>query len=189
MPAPGNHALVFVQRTLKEPARAGAVAEHQILADDAVRVREAVGKFRRLREQQQACRLRSVRGQHDGFRALLYLALLAVEIHDAGDAAAVVDRNLAHVAVGADFTFAGLLRQRQHRDGRARSCAHVAAIPRADAAIHARGASHVGARDDRERPGNDGQPQLLGGDVEERTRALQRDRRHRIILRHRRDER
>ena len=42
----GDHALVLVQRMLEEPARAGAVAEHQILADDAVRVRQAVGKFR-----------------------------------------------------------------------------------------------------------------------------------------------
>ena len=174
---------------LEEAARAGAVAEHQVPADDAVRVREAVRELRRLREQQQARRLRAVRRQDDGLRPLLDFALLGVEIDDAGDASAVVDRNLAHVAVRADFAFARLLAIGSMVTAELDRARTWHPKPEHMPQLHARGAAHVRVRDDRQRARDDVNPSFLAAMLNSAPELFSGTRRHRIVLRHRRHER
>ncbi len=185
----GDHAFVVVERVLEQAARVRTVADHEVLADDAARVREAVREARRLRQQQQTRGLGPVGRQHDDLRLLEVLALVGVEVSRTGDAAARVDRDLAHVAPGPNFAIAARHRERQHRDRRARARAHVTAEARAHSAVHARGPAHVGARDDRERAWDHRETQLARGRLEQRARRLHRHGRHGVILLHRCHER
>ena len=140
----GNDALVLVQRMFEERAGGDAVAEHHILSDHAARVRQAIGEAGRLRHQQQASRLRAIGGQDHRLGLLTHFAFLRVEINDAGHPAAVVDGDLAHVALHANFAAAGFLGDRKHGDGRTGSRAHLTAIAGTNSAIDARGAPHIG---------------------------------------------
>src|ERR1700683_1135612 len=115
-----DDALVLVERMLEQPARAAIVSGHQILAHDAVGIRQAVRKPRRPQ---------AVRRQHHRLGFLKYLASLRVEIDSAGYPPAAADCNFAHVAAGSDLASAGLLRNRQHRHSRTRASPDLASEP------------------------------------------------------------
>ena len=189
MAAPEMTPLYSFSGCSKSALGGGPVAGHQVPSDQTAGVRQPVRETGRLRQQQQASRLRGIGGQDHRLRPLTHLAFLSIEINDAGYAAALVDRNLAHIALHADFAAARLLGDRKHGDRGTGSRAHLASVARTDSAVDARVAAHIRLGNDRERPGNGGQSEFSRRGIEQRARTLEGHGRHRIVFRHRRDER
>jgi len=68
--AADREAFVVVERFVENAHRNATAIEHEILANKAAGIRQAVGKLFVRGEQQQAWSFRSVRANHDGFRFL-----------------------------------------------------------------------------------------------------------------------
>ncbi len=110
------HTLVFVQLVLEHGADIAAGVEHEVLADEAARIGEAIRKLRVRGVQQQARRFGAIRRNDHGARFLETLALVAIKVGDTGGAPALVGTNLEHIALGANFAAAGCLGFRNHRE-------------------------------------------------------------------------
>src|ERR1051326_701747 len=145
------NALEVVQRMFERTAAERSRIEHQVLADEATRIREPIGKPRGLRHQQQPRRFRTVAAHDDGLGPLEHLALLRVEVYGAVRAAAFIRLDLAHLASGANFALARALCHRDDTRERTRFRANLAAIAFAKAALQAGVAPAIRARKDRHR--------------------------------------
>src|SRR6185436_2467718 len=77
------HALVFVQLVLEDAERAAVVVEHEVLADEPTRIRQAVWKLCVRRHLKEPWRLGAI-GTHDnGTCPLKTFASIAIEVGDA----------------------------------------------------------------------------------------------------------
>src|SRR5580704_5483212 len=142
--AADGEAFVIVERLFKYGRRDAAAVEHQIFADIAAAVGEAIGKLLVGREQEQARSFRAVRADDDSFGFLAPDAALRVEINGAGGAAGGVKFDAVNVRVRADFAAAGFFGHANRGGERAGFCADLATEPQAEAAIDTSAAS--GAR-------------------------------------------
>src|SRR5260370_440947 len=94
------------------PRRHRSRIEHQVLAHQPARIRQAVRELLRFRHQQQARRLRTIRAQAYCLRPLPLLALLLVEVNYSSCAAQRIRLDLAHVALRSAFASPRRLRHR-----------------------------------------------------------------------------
>ena len=92
----------LLEQPLDEPDR----MEHEVLADEAARVGEAVREGGRGGVQQNARCADAVAGEHHHFRALMVLLAVFVVVPDAVRHALSVHRDFAYAATGPKFNAA-----------------------------------------------------------------------------------
>src|SRR6202022_1928953 len=78
------NALVIIDLVLEDGVHAGALIEHEMLADHTTRIGQALREEIAGGIEQQACRFRAIRRQHDGPCLLEMSALVAVEVVHSG---------------------------------------------------------------------------------------------------------
>src|SRR5271167_1310146 len=105
--AADGKALVIVQRMLEDADGKRAAVEHQMLADFAAAVGEAVGKLFVGGEEKQARGFRAIGAHDDGFGFLALDVALRVEINSARSAAIGVEFDAVNVGVRTNFAAAG----------------------------------------------------------------------------------
>src|SRR5713226_10289680 len=118
-----------------------AAVEHEVLADYAAGVGEAVGELLVGGEEKQARSFGTVGADYDGFGFLQVRVALFVEVDGTGDAAVVVHFDAMDVGVGANLAAAGFLGHANGGGQRAGFCADFAAEREAETAIDAGAAS------------------------------------------------
>src|SRR5712691_33151 len=142
--AADREALVIVEGML-EDARAGRVAvEHQIFANDAAGIGEAIGELLVGGEQKQTWSFGAVGADDHGLSSLQMRVALLVEVDGAGDTAVAVQFDAMDVGVRADFAAPGFLCHANRGGEGTGFCAHFAAERLAEAAVDTGAAS--GAR-------------------------------------------
>ncbi len=181
-----DHALVLVERLGEARPRLRVVVEHQVPADEAARVREAVRMPARLREEEEPGRLRAVGGEHDRPGGLGLLDALGVQVHHARHASLRARLDARHDAAVADLAAAGPLGHGDHRRQRRRLRADLARLTPAEAAVDARGPLVVGSRQDRQRGRLRGVAGPCGAVAQEHAGGLDRHGGHGIAARSRR---
>src|SRR6266478_1142793 len=183
------HALEVVEGMLEYTRRHRSRIEHQVLAHQPARIRQAVRELLRFRHQQQARRLCTIRAQEYCLRPLPLLALLLVEVNYSCGAAQRIGLDLAHVAVRADFTAPRPLRYRDHRRQCGRLRAPLAAECLAEATVHATMSAAVVLRKDRQWRWKRVPAQFLRSTLNQHARRLDWQRRQWVRLRSRRIKR
>ncbi len=169
--------------------RRRTLIEHEMFAHHAARVRETVGKAAARGVEEQARRLRAVRGQDDRPGLLEVFALVAVEIVHPGGASARVGRHAIHIALRAHLAASRRLSLRNHGEQRRGLRPRLAAETHAESAVHASRAAAKRLRRNRHGRRKRMQPQLSCTALEQHARRFHRQRRHGIGLGARRIER
>src|SRR5260370_938132 len=95
----------MVERVFEYGGRDAAAVEHQIFADVAATIGEAVGKLFIGAEQKEARSLGAVRANDYGFGFLALEIALRGEINGAGGPAGGVQLDAVHIGIRADFAF------------------------------------------------------------------------------------
>ena len=180
-PQAERRAAVAVERLIDIAVVQRVRVKHQVLADQAARIGDAVGEFRRNRVQHQPRRADAVAGEDHDFGGLKMLPPLGVVIDHAGGHAVLVNGDFADPAHRAQFD-AGADRERPIGDvggglGALRAAGRaVAEIDAAPAALIVGGGNR--------RIGRPPVPaELVHRLAEPRARFAQRQRRHRRLLR------
>ncbi len=186
--AADREAFVIVEGMLENGGGDTAAVEHQVFANDAAGVGEAVGKLLVGGEEKQSRSFRAVGADHHSFGLLQMRVALFVEVDGAADAAVVVHFDAMDVGVRADFAAAGFLR---HADGGGEGaglCADFAAEGQAEAAIDAGASPRARLRKDGHGRGEGMPAELARGAFKNYARTLHRERRHGVGLGARRIE-
>src|SRR5580693_5945514 len=102
--------LVIVERMLVERRDGAAAIEHEVFADQAAGVGEAVGELLVRRKQKQARSFSSVCADDDRFGFLELRVAFFIEIDGAGRATVGVRFDAMDIRIGANFAAAGFLR-------------------------------------------------------------------------------
>ena len=185
------HALVFVQLVLEDAERTRVVVEHEVLADQAARIRQAVGKLRAFADISSRRGVSAPLAHTTTARALLEALAPRCDRSTATPVARpcllVLDAN--DVALGPHFAAAGRLRFGNDGGQRRGLRHHLAGEAVAEATVHARRPAAIWLRVDRQRRRNRMQAQLARAALEQDAGRLHRQRRHRIRLGARRIER
>ncbi len=135
--AADGETFVIIEGMLENGVGDTAAVEHEVFADDAAGIGEAVGKLLVRGEEKQAGRFRAVGADYDGFCFLQMRIALLVKVDRASHAAVVVHLDAMDVGLGANLAMAGFLR---HADGGGEGagfCADLAAEGEAEATIDA----------------------------------------------------
>src|SRR5882724_1363234 len=144
--AADGKAFVIVELFVENADGNGAGVKHQILADVAAGIGQAIREFIGSGKQEEPRRFRAIRGENDGFRLLQMDVFLFVEIDGAGGAAMFVHFNLVDVTIGTNFAFAGTFGERNHAGQRTRFGFDFTTKGKTEAAIDAGAASRTGLR-------------------------------------------
>src|SRR5580704_12320021 len=187
--AADGEAFVIVERLFKYSRGNAAAVEHQILADIAAAIGEAIGKLLVGGEQEQTRSFRAVRADDDGFGFLALDVSPGVEINGAGGAAGGVKFDAMNVGIRADFAAAGFFGHANRGGEGAGCCADFATERQTEAAIDTSAAS--GARLGKYGHGRGKwmPAEFARGAFENYTAGFHREWRHGISLRARRIER
>ncbi len=173
---------------LEHALHAGALVEHQMLADHAARIGKPVRETIAGGIEQQSRGLRAIRRQHHGSRRLKVRAFLAVEVVHAGGAPLRIGIHVVDEAIGANLTQPGGLCFRNHGVQRGGLGARLAAVAHAEAAMYALRAAAIRLRRDCHRRRKRMQSELAGSALEQHAGGFDRQRRHGIGLAARRIE-
>src|SRR5258708_16846555 len=179
---------VIMEGMLEKGVGDTAAVEHEVFADDAAGMGEAVGKVLVRGEEKEAGRFRAVGADYDGFCFLQVRVALFVEVDRSGDAAVVVHFDAMDVGVGANFAAAGFFRYADGGGEGAGLCADFAAEGKAEAAIYAGAASGARLGKNGHRSGEGMPAELARGTLENYAGTFHGKRRHGIGLGARRIE-
>src|SRR6266852_2404711 len=186
--AANGETFVIIEWMLENGVGDTAAVEHEVFADDAAGIGEAVGKLLVRGEEKQAGRFRAVGADYDGFCFLQVRVALFVEVDRSGDAAVVVHFDAMDVGVGANFAAAGFFRYADGGGEGAGLCADFAAEGKAEAAIYAGAASGARLGKNGHRSGEGMPAELARGTLENYAGTFHGKRRHGIGLGARRIE-
>src|SRR6266436_1344869 len=186
--AADGETFVIIEGMLENGVGDTAAVEHEVFADHAAGIGEAVGKLFVGGQQKQAGSLRAVGADYDGFCFLQMRVALLVKVDRASHAAVVVHFDAMDVGVGANFAAAGFFRYADGGGEGAGLCADFAAEGQAEAAIYAGAASGARLGKNGHRSGEGMPAELARGTLENYAGTFHGKRRHGIGLGARRIE-
>ena len=179
--AHGN-TLIVIQRVFKNRHGRGTAVQHQVFADEAAGIRQAIRKLLAGREEQQSWSLRAVSADDDSFGSLKMRHALLVEVGRADNAAVRAGFDTVDVAIGADLTSAGFFRHSNDGSQGAGLGADFAAKTLAEAALHTNATPRARLRKNGHRGGERMPAKFAGSAFEDDSARLHRQGRHWIGL-------